>query len=156
MKGIKIGELLVEQGTLTQDQVEHILKIQKSTGRPFGDLAERLYGINPRAVESAWVDQYTQLAGVIDLNVQPLDGRCVNEISARQAWQFHIAPLFRDDDNLNIATTADNLVRAVNFATRTFDEPVYFVIVDKSQLREHLMEQYPVPGFIAAFAETMA
>lgn len=155
MKGIRIGELLVEQGVLSSQQVNHILKIQKSTGRPFGDLAERLYGISPRAVEDAWVDQYTRLAGVIDLGAQPLDGRCVQEIKSRQAWQFHVAPLFRDGENLNVATTADNLVRAVNFATRTFDEPVYFLIVEKDQLREHLMQHYPVPGFIAAYAATL-
>ena len=35
--------------------------------RPFGDLAERLYGIDPRAVEDAWVEQYIRTAGVVDL-----------------------------------------------------------------------------------------
>jgi len=51
--GIQIGQLLIEQGVLTQTQVQHILKVQKMSHRPFGDLAERLYGISPKAVEDA-------------------------------------------------------------------------------------------------------
>ena len=51
MPGIQIGQLLVEQGVLTEEQVRHILQVQKMSHRPFGDLAERLFGINPKAVE---------------------------------------------------------------------------------------------------------
>src|SRR4051812_40587093 len=40
MPGIRIGQLLVEQGVISDTQVQHILKIQKESGRPFGDLAE--------------------------------------------------------------------------------------------------------------------
>src|SRR5438132_1417432 len=66
-KGIPIGELLVRQGVLTQRQVAHILTVQKSSHRPFGDLAERLYGVCPKLVEDAWVQQYVQAAGITDL-----------------------------------------------------------------------------------------
>ncbi|MDB5172225.1 MAG: hypothetical protein JWN51_998, partial [Phycisphaerales bacterium] len=38
MPGIQIGQLLVEQGVLTEAQVQHILKVQKISHRPFGDL----------------------------------------------------------------------------------------------------------------------
>jgi len=40
--GIQIGQLLVEQGVLTERQVKHVLQVQKMSHRPFGDLAERL------------------------------------------------------------------------------------------------------------------
>ena len=58
MQGIQIGQLLVEQGVLSAEQVEHILTVQRASHRPFGDLAERLFGIEPQAVEDAWVEQY--------------------------------------------------------------------------------------------------
>jgi hypothetical protein len=67
-RGIPIGQLLVEQGVLSEKQVAHILRVQKESHRPFGDLAERLYGINPRAVEDAWVEQYLRTTGTVDLN----------------------------------------------------------------------------------------
>ena len=68
MKGIQIGQLLIEQGVLTPKQVDHILKVQKISHRPFGDLAERLFGISPQAVEDAWVQQYLRMVGTVDLD----------------------------------------------------------------------------------------
>ena len=154
--GIQIGQLLVEQGVLTEKQVAHILKVQKISHRPFGDLAERLYGINPSAIEDAWVQQYIRIAGTVDLNEQRMDEQCLRLINRRQAWQFHVLPMNRDEqENLNMATTAQSLVRAVNFSTRKLDEPVHFQIAERRQLREFLMKHYPVPQFIAQFSESL-
>ena len=155
MAGIQIGQLLVEQGVLTDAQVGHILKVQRVSQRPFGDLAERLYGINPRAVEDAWVEQYVRTVGVIDLDEIEIETECLRLLNRRQAWQFHLLPLNRQDDSLQMATSADNLVRSVNFATRTMDEPVHFLIAERAQLREFLMKHYPVPEFIAQYASKM-
>lgn len=152
MKGIRIGELLVEQGILSPKQVEHVLFVQKRTQRPFGDLAEKLFGIDPKAVEDAWVQQYIRLAGVVDLEEQRIDEECLRMLSRRQAWQFQMMPLHRQELDLQIATTPDNLVRAINFATRSIDEPVYLLIAERQQLRDFLMKHYPVPEFIAHYA----
>ncbi|HZL35711.1 MAG TPA: hypothetical protein VFC78_10415 [Tepidisphaeraceae bacterium] len=155
MQGIPIGQLLVEQGVLTEPQVQHILKVQKMSNRPFGDLAERLYGINPRAVEDAWVEQYLRTVGVVDLDEQEVETDCLRLLNRRQAWQFHLLPLNREDDAIQMATTRENLVRSVNFSTRTLDEPVHFLIAERAQLREFLMKHYPVPQFIAQYADRM-
>lgn len=155
MAGIQIGELLVEQGVLTATQVKHILQVQKLSHRPFGDLAERLYGIDPKAVEDAWVEQYLRVAGVVDLEDQQIDTDCLRLLNRRQAWQFHLLPLRREKQAVSMATSADNLVRSVNFATRKLDEPVYFLIAERAQLREFLMKHYPVPQFLAQYAEKM-
>jgi hypothetical protein len=145
----------VEQGVLTDDQVQHILKIQKISHRPFGDLAERLYGIDPKAVEDAWVEQYLRTVGMTDLDEMEIDSDCLRLLQRRQAWQFHMLPTHRDQENLNLATSADGLVRAVNFATRRIDEPVFFMIAERKQLFDFLMKHYPVPQHIAQFAEAM-
>lgn len=155
MQGIQIGQLLVEQGVLTQEQVEHILRIQRSCGRPFGDLAERLFGVDPHAVEDAWVEQYVRIAGVIDLEQLDVDKQALRALNRRQAWQMQILPINRTGEQLNIATSAENLVRAVNFSTRTFEEPVYVAIAEREQLREFLMKHYPVPTYLADYAATL-
>ena len=153
MKGIPIGQLLVEQGVLTQTQVDHILRVQRESHRPFGDLAERLFGISPRAIEDAWVEQYVRTVGVIDLEDQQIDADCLRLLNRRQAWQFQTLPLSRDDDqHLNMATSPENLVRAVNFATRKLDEPICFHLAERQQLMDFLMRHYPVPDHIAEFA----
>ena len=155
MAGIQIGELLVEQGVLTREQVKQILQVQKLSHRPFGDLAERLFAIDPKAVEDAWVEQYLRLAGVIDLEQQQIDADCLRLLSRRQAWQFHLLPLHRERDSISMATDAESLVRSVNFATKAIDEPVYFLVAERQQLREFLMKHYPVPQFIAHYADRL-
>jgi Type II secretion system (T2SS), protein E, N-terminal domain len=153
--GIRIGQLLVEQGALSDVQVEHILRVQKESGRPFGDLAERLFGISPKAVEDAWVEQYIRTTGVIDLTEIEFEKDCLRLLNRRQAWQFHVLPSNREQGELNVATSPEGLVRAVNFATRSLDEPVYFMLAERKQLREFLMKHYPVPEFLAQFSENL-
>jgi len=155
MPGIQIGELLIEQGVLTSAQVAHILKIQRVNHRPFGDLAERLYGIAPKAIEDAWVEQYLRTVGTIDLEDQAIELAALRTLNRRQAWQFHLLPMYQDGQEIAAATSKENLVRAVNFATRKIDDPVYFLIAERHQLREFLMKHYPVPEFIAEFAAQM-
>ena len=155
MPGIQIGQLLVEQGVLTERQVKHVLQVQKMSHRPFGDLAERLYGIDPKAVEDAWVTQYLRMAGVVDLEDVEMEAECLRVLNRRQAWQFHMLPMNRTDDHLNIATDAQSLVRAVNFSAKKLDEPVFFQLAEREQLRAFLMKHYPVPEHIAQYAETL-
>jgi len=155
LTGIHIGQLLIEQGVLSEGQVQHILKVQKISHRPFGDLAERLYGIDPKAVEDAWVQQYLRMVGVIDLEEQHIEVECLRMLNRRQAWQFHLLPLHREAEGLQLATSAEDLVRSVNFTTRKFDEPVHFLIAEREQLREFLMKHYPVPQCIAQFSENI-
>lgn len=142
MPGMQIGQVLVKQGVLTECQVAHILNIQRTSDRPFGDLAERMFGLSPRAVEAAWAEQYLGMAGVVDLQQQEVDADCLRLLNRRQAWQFRLLPLNRDRQSLNMATDAANLVRAVNFSARRIDEPIYMVIAEPQQLREFLMKYY--------------
>jgi hypothetical protein len=156
-KGIAIGELLVQQGVLAEHQVQHILGEQKTSHRPFGDLAERLYGVDPRVIEDAWVEQYVQAAGITDLDELEFDRECLRVLNRRQAWQFHLLPIKRDEQQtLNMATDAQSLLRAVNFSSRRIDEAIYMLVAERSQLRDFLMKHYPVPECIAQYSERMA
>ena len=155
MPGIQIGQLLIEQGALTEAQVQHILNVQKVSHRPFGDLAERLYGIDARAVEDAWVEQYLRTAGVVDLDTIDMETECLRVLNRRQAWQFSLLPMNREDNLLSMATSADNLVRSVNFSSKAIDEPVHFLVAERTQLREFLMKHYPVPEFVANYAASL-
>jgi hypothetical protein len=155
LPGIQIGQLLVEQGVLSDAQVRHVLMVQKISHRPFGDLAERLYGVDPKAVEDAWVQQYLRMVGVVDLDDQKIEVECLRLLNRRQAWQFHLLPLSRQSEGLHMATSPEDLVRSVNFTTRSIDEPVHFLIAERQQLREFLMKHYPVAQCIAQYAEKM-
>lgn len=146
LKTQRIGEILVARGLLTDEQVEEILEQQQRFGRPFGDLAERLFDIGAEDVENAWIEQYISFGTEIDLDQQKVEVDTLRVINRRQAWQFRVLPLSREDGELMAATSRDRLRRAVNFAWRRFDEPVYFVIARQPQLEAFLMKHYPWPS----------
>jgi hypothetical protein len=158
VRPLKIGEILVEQGVLTASQVEAILAEQRSSMRPFGDLAERMFGVSANAVEEAWVTQYIRTVGTTDLGSIRLDISCLRVLSRRQAWQFHLLPLNREDGvggALSLATDERNVVRALNFATRSIDDVVHLVVAERWQLREFLMKHYPVPRELAEYSDRL-
>lgn len=153
MSVIRIGEILQHQGLLSRAQIDHILDVQAVSHRPFGDLAERLFGISPKAVEEAWVGQFSSEVDHVDLARTTVDPTVRGVVDRRQAWQFHLLPLRREDTfGLVLVTHEAQLVRALNFATRTFTEHFSIVLTDRVPLLDKLMELYPVPKEMAEYA----
>ena len=144
---IPIGELLVRQGQLAPLQVRHILDVQQVTGRPFGELAERMFGVRPAAVADAWVEQYVARHGLHDVSEQPCDRACVALVETRQAWQFRLVPMrldrVGDVEHLLIAADRRGLVRAMNFATRSLPATPSVVVAEPQSLRKLLTTHYP-------------
>ena len=153
-RGIRLGEILVEQGLLTREEVKQILQAQQRQGRPFGVLAEQLFGLDPRVVESAWVTQYAALAGVVDPETLDVDPSCIALINRRQAWQFHLAVVGHEEGELVVVTDPKHLARALRFAAATFREPAFFRVAEPGALEAFLMEHYPVPAHLAALANS--
>lgn len=143
---VRLGEMMISQGLLTRDQVDEILAEQKRKRRPFGELAEQLFGVGERDVERAWAAQYAKIAEHVVPLQEDLDQDVIAMIDRRQAWQFRIMPLRRDGQEIMVATMIEHLPRAMRFALRHFKEPCYFVIASAEQLASGLMEHYPLAG----------
>ena len=90
---IRIGEILVEQGVLSDQQVFEIIQAQKKLHLPFGVLAERMFEVTLESIENAWIEQYHRFTGTIDLTQQSFDDRALRMINRRQAWQFECLPV---------------------------------------------------------------
>jgi hypothetical protein len=152
----RIGDLLVAAGALTRDQVQAVLEQQQATGRPFGDLAERMFAVDAETVEKAWLDQYVSYGTEVDLNNQRIDMEVLRVLNRRQAWQFRMLPLRRENDELIVATTRDRLPKAVNFAWRRLHDPIYFLIAQRPQLEDFLMDHYPWPAMYEQMEQAVA
>jgi len=137
---------MVEQGVLSEQQVQDVLAEQQRAKRPFGVLAEQMFGIDPAVIESSWSQQYARLTRRIDLNVEAFEPRATEMISRRQAWQFHVVPVRFDGSELMIATTVDHLPRALRFANNVIGLPVYFVMTDRDALMTALNRHYSIAG----------
>ena len=87
-KPLRLGEVLVEQGMLSETQVEQILTTQRTTCRPFGVIAESLCNLSMEAIEEAWASQYAQNTRTIDPYAEIPRAEAKELITTRQAWQF--------------------------------------------------------------------
>lgn len=143
---VRLGEILIEQGLLTTEQVDHIVKHQRTTARPFGALAEELFGVTEKQVELAWALQYTRISQRVDPTLEQICPNALCAVSRRQAWQFRVMPLRFEDGELILATTGDHLARALRFASRCLSVPCYFVIAEADRLGESLAEHFPMGG----------
>lgn len=143
---IRIGQILVENGVLTEQQVFEIVQAQKKQHLPFGVLAERMFDVTLQSIEAAWIEQYHRFTGTIDLTDQKFDDSALRLISRRQAWQFEIVPIgFEPTGELLMAASRSRLARAVTFAANHIDHVVYFRVAESMQLRSFLQKHYPMP-----------
>ena len=144
---LRIGDILVQLGVLSEHDRKTILDQQRTVARPFGELAEKLFSISPDVIEDAWAMQYEQIAGTInpmEFEIEPEASSC---ITARQAWQFRILPIRFERDELMLATTRQNLPRALRFSATQLSEMCFFVTAEPEHLADALQRSYPMPGF---------
>jgi len=143
---LRIGQILIEQGVLSQQQVFEILEAQKKRAAPFGVLAERMFEVTVESIEQAWVEQYSRFTGGIDLSRFKFDAEALRLINRRQAWQFEILPIqFEPSGELLMAASQSRLARAVTFVTNRLEPLVYFRVAESGQLRQFLRRYYPMP-----------
>lgn len=143
---IRIGEILVEQGVLNEQQVLEIVDAQKRLRLPFGVLAERLFDVTLESIETAWAEQYHRFTGTIDLSDQSIDPEALRLLDRRPAWQFEMLPIgFAETGELVVAASHRRLARAVTYAAGRIEQVVYFRVAEAAQLREYLQQYYPMP-----------
>ena len=143
---IRIGQILVANGVLNEQQVFDIARAQQSQHLPFGLLAERMFNVSLRSIEDAWVEQYHRFTGTIDLSTQAFQPEARELIKRRQAWQFQVLPVrIEASGEVLIAASRDRLARAVAFAANRLTRPAFFRVAESTQLRMHLQKYYPMP-----------
>lgn len=145
-QALRIGEILVEHGVLSEQQVFEIVQAQKKLHLPFGVLAERMFEVTLESIEKAWIEQYHRFTGTLDLDSQQIDEDALRLINRRQAWQFEIVPVgFEPSGELLMAASRNRLARAVTFVTNRIDRVVYFRIAESEQIQTFLTRYYPMP-----------
>ncbi len=142
--GIKLGELLVEQGALSVAQRDEILQIQHEAHRPFGVIAEERFGVSPGDIEQAWASQYAMIAKRVDPLALEIDPRVLDLLTERQAWQFGLIPLSSHDDEIEFVTSMECLARALRFVGWRIPALCTFGICDLHTLKLGLAMHYPI------------
>ncbi|MCL4220018.1 MAG: hypothetical protein KJZ65_01475 [Phycisphaerales bacterium] len=144
---VRLGEVLVARGLLSEAQRARILEAQETSGRPFGVLAEQMFNVSPRDVEQAWAEQFALEAERVDPAATTPFPEALASIERRQAWQFRVLPMRFERGELLIATDVVSLPRAMRFAGWRVAAPCRFLIAEPDALSAALQAFYPMPGF---------
>ena len=143
---LRIGDLLVQQGMLTADQRDEIVTHQQTRARPFGVLAEELFGLAPESLDRAWAAQLAYYAPRVNPTAEAVDTTVQALVNRRQAWQFKVLPLRRGPDGVLLATAQRHLPRALRYVNRSIAEDCALVLCDEHLLLDALEKFYPMPG----------
>jgi len=152
---IRLGELLVVQGAITGTQRDEILKMQETSQRPFGVIAEEYCGVSPEIIEQAWATQYATIAKRINPVAAEIEDQIRDLISKRQAWQFGLIPIRQEGDEIEFVTSMECLIRALRFVGWRIQSPCSFGICDLKMLKMGLDEHYPIEHMDSGMIDQM-
>jgi len=100
---LKLGEMLLKAGRITQEQLEHALKEQKEHGGKFGEVLLRLGYVKDENVINSFLAKQLNI-GTVKLDDLELDPDVVNLIPIDIAQKFNVIATIRVGKMLFVAT----------------------------------------------------
>ncbi len=150
----RLGDLLVEEGIITELQVEEALKAQKSTGRKLGDTLIQL-GFLTEQQMLAFLSQQLDIP-LIDLNRANVDMDAAQLLPEVHARRLRALVIGRQDYTLRVAMSDPaDLFAQESLATQLGEYTLTFVIASERQLVEGFDRYYRRTKEIASFAEQL-
>jgi hypothetical protein len=98
---MKLGEILVEQGNLSGEQLEEALSVQKERGGKFGETLILLGYADEDTVYRALAAQ-TRMP-FVDLTDIQIDSAVLGRVAVKTVFQKKVLPLDQDNGNLKVA-----------------------------------------------------
>ncbi|PYO80165.1 MAG: type II secretion system protein GspE [Gemmatimonadetes bacterium] len=136
----KLGEILLREGLITQDQLKKALLEQKNTGMRLGYTLVKLGFVEETEISKMLARQYRMPA--VDLSRFEVDPKIIKLIPPDVAVKHAVLPLKREGRTLTVAITDPNNVTAIEdikFITRC---DVFPVIAGEYTLRNAIDKYY--------------
>ena len=129
----RIGELFKKLGILTDEQIDTILKEQKTSGKRFGEIALNLNFITEKDIVTALCAQTGYRR--IDLEKEKIDYDVATQVNAETAYEMKVLPLRREDGRVIVAVADPFDINALNYVKSIFEgENVEIVIAEFTSL----------------------
>ena len=136
----RMGALLVKAGVLNQEQVDHILHVQKQSGKQFGQIAHKAFDVPAQEIWEAYASQMAGLMDQTSITSEKRDHKVMMSLPIKNVWKYRAMPLRMDGDVLVCATTRKDLATALAFAQLHIKPFVQFVLVKEHDL-DHFIVQ---------------
>lgn len=141
-----IGQILIQQGVMTCEQVDQALAEQVGTEVPLGQVAQDLFGVSEMSVLMALAEQIGMRSPHATLATEQFDPQCLRMISAKDAWDRLVLPIRWDEGELLCATTIETLPAAIDLLQAKLDHPYHFAIAEMRPLEEFIASLYAYEG----------
>ena len=138
---IRIGDLMVTAGYITEDQLKEALAIQKqSGGKRIGQTLIDLGYVTEPQMLAALADRLGMQ--VIDMGSFPVDAETVQLIPKQMAEQYLMLPVAQDDSGVILAVNDPLNLYAIEDVRQTIGLPVKTVIAQEQALRDAIDYHY--------------
>jgi len=152
-KRIRLGDLLVAQQLISQDQLEQALKEQKNTGRKLGR----------QLVEMGFVEENTLLSLLsrqlnipfIELKQFRFDRDLVSSLPESLARRYRVMILREDDDGVLLGMSDPTDIFGLDELQKVINKPIKPAVVRESELLDILDIAYSRADEIASLAEQL-
>ena len=138
---IRIGDLMVSAGYITEDQLKEALGIQKeSGGKRIGQVLLDLGYVTEVQMLSALADRLD--IQLIDITAVPIDTETVKLIPKQLAEQYVMLPIGQENGEVVLAVNDPLNLYAIEDIRQTIGMPVRTVLAQESALKEVINYQY--------------
>ncbi|WP_407507130.1 GspE/PulE family protein [Vibrio parahaemolyticus] len=150
----RLGDLLVEEGIVSEDQIQQALSAQRSTGQKLGDALIDLEFIT----EKQMLEFLSQQLGLplIDLGRAPVDADAVQILPEVHARRLRAMVVARNGDTLRVAMSDPaDLFTQESLMNLLGEYNLEFIIASERQLISSFDRYYRRTKEIASFAEQL-
>ncbi|HCE3020413.1 TPA: type II/IV secretion system protein [Vibrio parahaemolyticus] len=150
----RLGDLLVEEGIVSEDQIQQALSAQRSTGQKLGDALIDLGFIT----EKQMLEFLSQQLGLplIDLGRAPVDADAVQTLPEVHARRLRAMVVARNGDTLRVAMSDPaDLFTQESLMNLLGEYNLEFIIASERQLISSFDRYYRRTKEIASFAEQL-
>lgn len=138
---IRIGDLMVSAGYITEDQLKEALGIQKeSGGKRIGQVLLDLGYVTEVQMLSALADRLD--VQLVDITAYPIDVETVKLIPKQLAEQYVMLPIGQENGSVILAVNDPLNLYAIEDIRQTIGMPVITVLAQEGPLKEAINYQY--------------
>jgi len=138
----RLGDLLVEAGAITQDQLMQVLKRQKSSGKKFGEAVVDLGFLTDHDILKTLASQLG--TEVIELDDIEPDLSVLKKIPEATARKYSLMPLKKEGDKIAVAMSDPLNILAIDELTIKLGKEIKVYIAIEHQIRNAITRHYGI------------
>ncbi len=137
----KIGQLLLEHTSLTQEQLDEALKVQAEEHKLLGDILLTKNYIHPHDIIKVLCHQI-DIPYLSEIKVEEIDPVIVLDISINYAKQHEVLPILESDHSVTIAMSDPFDYDAINDLTGIFKKKIHIVVATPLKIQDAINRIY--------------